>query len=385
MKTRLPITITLALASLVMLPDAVAQRNASGSGRSSRTTQTSRSTSSRQSARPAKSGNQSTSRPGNASSSSRSTKSSTKKATPVRTDNKKTQTVRKDNSAKVRTDGSSSVRPGGNGSSTSRSTKSSTKKATPVRTDDRKSQSVRHDKNSSVRPGNGGSPQHGGNSAVRPGNGGAPHHGGSSAPRPGNTSYRPGPRPHYDYCHHDYRPPRPNGGYWGPPPVNHYRPVCHMPPPPPRPVYVNYTVPTIGNILGLAFGSFIDAGINTLFNTGYTVLGYVDNAIYLSNVRQLGYVWPEATVYYTDGLMSNTQFQYWTPAPDVVRFNNVYRQLVSIYGAPVSSNTINGITTVSWWGGSNTGYVTLQYGLGNSIDGLANYYTTLTYSDGYGY
>lgn len=158
-----------------------------------------------------------------------------------------------------------------------------------------------------------------------------------------------------------------------------------MPPPPPRPVYVNYTVPTIGNILGLAFGSFIDAGINTLFNTGYTVLGYVDNAIYLSNVRQLGYVWPEATVYYTDGLMSNTQFQYWTPAPDVVRFNNVYRQLVSIYGAPVSSNTINGITTVSWWGGSNTGYVTLQYGLGNSIDGLANYYTTLTYSDGYGY
>lgn len=223
-----------------------------------------------------------------------------------------------------------------------------------------------------------------GNSYYRHGghNGNRQHHGGgNSVHRPGE--YRPGPRPHYNYCRPGYRPPRPGGGYWGAPPVNIYRPVYYLPPVPPRPAYVSYTVPTIGNILGLAFGSFIDAGINALFNNGYNVLGYVNNAVYIGNVRQLGFIWPEATVYYTDGLMSNTQFQYWTQAPDVVRFNNVYAQLAATYGAPVSSNTSGGITTVSWWGGNNTGYITLQYGPGASASGLTSYYTTLTYSDGY--
>lgn len=232
-----------------------------------------------------------------------------------------------------------------------------------------------------MRPGTTHRPGNNGHGNMRPGHG-RPPHGGNSASRPG-TSYRPGPRPNYNYMHHGYRPPRPGGGYWGAPPVNVYRPVYWLPPRPPRPVYISYAVPSIGTILGLTFGSFIDAGINMLFNTGYNVLGYANNAVYLGNVSQLGLLWPEATVYYTDGLMSNTQFQYWTQAPDVARFNNVYAQLAATYGAPVSSNTYNGVTTVSWWGGNNTGYITLQYGPGNSASGLANYYTTLTYSDDY--
>lgn len=232
-----------------------------------------------------------------------------------------------------------------------------------------------------MRPGTTHRPGNNGHGNMRPDHG-RPPHGGNSASRPG-TAYRPGPRPNYNYMHHGYRPPRPGGGYWGAPPVNVYRPVYWLPPRPPRPVYISYAVPSIGTILGLTFGSFIDAGINTLFNTGYNVLGYANNAVYLGNVSQLGLLWPEATVYYTDGLMSNTQFQYWTQAPDVARFNNVYAQLAATYGAPVSSNTYNGVTTVSWWGGNNTGYITLQYGPGNSASGLANYYTTLTYSDDY--
>ena len=241
--------------------------------------------------------------------------------------------------------------------------------------------------NSGVRPGGNPGSQPGGNNGVRPGGNssnrpGMTGHPGSSAQRPG--SYRPSVvRPNNHYLQPNYRPPRPGGGYWGPPVVNTYRPVFYLPPRPPRPVYVNYSVPSIGTILGLTFGTFIDASLNTLFNAGYNILGYANNAVYLGNVHQLGFLWPEATVYYSDGLMSDTQFYYWTPRPDVLRFNSVYNSLVSIYGAPVSSNTINGVTTVSWWGGNNTGFITLSYGPGNSATGLANYYTTLTYSDYY--
>ena len=370
MKTRLFITITLALASLIALPEAVAQRNSSGSARNSggRTSQTSRNSASpRQNARQAQG-------------SSRSSQS----ARPAGNATRPTQTTRPTNSA-------ATSRPGN--VSTSRPTQT-TRPSHAVTARPGSAATVRPSNNASaVRPGQSARPSNGSMSRPMPGHNsgssvsrpsGIAGNGGHSAPRPG-SAYRPGPRPNYNYCRPNYRPPRPGGGYWGAPPVNIYRPVYYLPPRPPRPVYVTYNVPTIGSVLGLAFGSFIDAGINTLFNNGYNVLGYVNNAVYLGNVRQLGYIWPETTVYYTDGLMSNAQFQYWSQAPDVVRFNNVYSELVSVYGAPVSSNTINGVTTVSWWGGNNTGYVTLQYGPGASTTGLTNYYTTLTYSDGYDY
>lgn len=230
------------------------------------------------------------------------------------------------------------------------------------------------------RPGNGDNRPGGNGINNRPGGHGP---GGNSAQRPG-TAYRPTTvRPNYNYMRPDYRPPRPGGGFIAPPPVNAYRPVYFLPPPPPRPVVFRPGIPTIGTILGLTFGTFIDNAIYSLYNTGYNVLGYSNNMVYLGNVNQLGYLWPEATIYYTDGLLSNTQFQYWTPLPDLARFNNVYRQLVATYGAPVSNSTYNGVTTVSWWGGNNTGFITLQYGPGTSATGLSNYYTTLTYSDNY--
>ena len=219
-----------------------------------------------------------------------------------------------------------------------------------------------------------------------PANPGRPGFGNSHQPpgRPGpsHAPYRPNvPRPHTNFRNPGYRPPRPYGGYWGAPPRNIYRPLFFNPLPPPRPLYINYSLPRLGTILGLTFGTFIDASINTLYAAGYNVLGYANNIVYLGNVRQLGCLWPEVTIYYNDGLMSDTQFQYWTNSPNSSRFDNIYAQIVSTYGAPVSSNTVNGVTTVSWWAGGDTGYITLQYGPGTSDTGLTNYYTTLTYSD----
>ena len=220
----------------------------------------------------------------------------------------------------------------------------------------------------------------GGNSASRPGATVKPQ-----PNRPAPPPYRPSvSRPHYNYAAPGYRPPRPNGGYWGAPPVNIYRPVFYRPVPPPRPAVISYVYPSVTSILGLAFGSFLDAGINALYTAGYNVLGYADNMVYLSNVSQLGYIWPEATVYYTDGLMSNTQFQYWTTYYDTNRFNSVYNLLTNTYGYPVNNYTENGIRYVNWWAGGDTAYITLQYGPGLGNNGRTTYYyTTLTYSDYY--
>lgn len=229
-----------------------------------------------------------------------------------------------------------------------------------------------------TRPGHDNRPGHNGG-ATRPGHDNRPGYrpGGNSAPRPGSWSHHS--RPHYKYRRPGYRPPRPGGGYWGPPVASPYR-INYWVPPVPRYVRVLPAVPSIGTILGLTFGSFIDAGINSLFNAGYTVTGYLNNAIYLSNVRQLGYVWPEAMVMYTDGLMSGTQFYNWSAMRDQSMYYNLYNQLTALYGNPVDVNYSGTGPSATWWGGGNTGYITLSYGYGASATGMNNYYTSLTYT-----
>ena len=187
-------------------------------------------------------------------------------------------------------------------------------------------------------------------------------------------------RPHYHYKGPHYRPPRPWGGYWTVPPVNIYRPKFYAPAPPPPRTVVVYNVPVLSTILGTAFGTFIDTSLNQIYNSGYNILGYDNNIVYLSNVNQLGYEWPEVSAYYTDGLLSDVQFQNWTSNPSNYLFDRVYSQLQSTYGSPLEYDTVDGIVTVNWWAGENTGYVTLQYGPGLSESGSTYYYTTLTYS-----
>ncbi len=224
-----------------------------------------------------------------------------------------------------------------------------------------------HDKPGYDRPGNN-----------RPGHGGfRPGHGGNSVHRPGG--WASAARPHYNYRRPGYRPPRPGGGYWGAPLPNPYR-INYWIPPVPRYVRVLPSVPTIGTVLGLTFGSFIDAGINALYNAGYSINGYYNNAIYLNNVLQFGYTWPEVVVQYDDGLMSGTQFYNWSAVPDQNMYYNLYNQMTARYGAPVETSFTNGGQTSTWWAGGNTGYITLSYGYGPSATGMSNYYTSLTYT-----
>ena len=215
-------------------------------------------------------------------------------------------------------------------------------------------------------------------SAPKPGHDhGHPSHHGHSAPPPGH-------HPHHDYKRHDYHPPRPGGGHWGPPP-HHY---CHhwsrpLPPPPPVTVHCHPGVPVIDMLFGVPFGMFIDYSINSLVSMGYNVLGYANNAIYMNGVSQFGYTWDDVQLNYNDGLFSSACLQYWSSSSSRTRFNNVYNQLCSLYGSPVSNNSYNGITSYTWWGGNQTGYVTLEFGYGRSDDGYAGYFTTVFYGSNY--
>lgn len=206
---------------------------------------------------------------------------------------------------------------------------------------------------------------------------GHPSHHGHSAPPPGH-------HPHHDYKHHDYHPPRPGGGHWGPPPHNyHYHWSRPLPPPPPVTIHCHPGVPVIDMLFGVPFGMFIDYSINSLVQMGYNVLGYANNAIYMNSVPQFGYTWDDVQLYYNDGLFSSACLQYWSSSSSRSRFNSVYNQLCSLYGSPVSNNSYNGITSYTWWGGNQTGYVTLEFGYGRSDDGHAGYFTTVFYGSNY--
>ena len=224
--------------------------------------------------------------------------------------------------------------------------------------------------------------------------GGPEHKPHGSAPKPGHdhghpshhdhSAPPPGHHPHHDYKRHDYHPPRPGGGHWGPPP-HHY---CHhwsrpLPPPPPVTVHCHPGVPVIDMLFGVPFGMFIDYSINSLVSMGYNVLGYANNAIYMNGVSQFGYTWDDVQLNYNDGLFSSACLQYWSSSSSMTRFNSVYNQLCSLYGSPVSNNSYNGITSYTWWGGNQTGYVTLEFGYGRSDDGYAGYFTTVFYGSNY--
>ena len=249
---------------------------------------------------------------------------------------------------------------------------------------------VRPGGNNSNRPGAsvapGHTPNRPGSSTVRPGTaanrpGGVRPGASHPATRPGSSVSRPGGWSpvvplHNNWNHPGYRPPRPGGGYWAAPAPSRWRIGYWVPPVPPRYTYAVVGAPTLGTLLGLTFGSFIDAGINSLYNAGYNVAGYADNVIYLTNVTQLGFLWPEVAMQYTNGLLSNGQFSYYSATPGMGRYNSLFQQLCLQYGNPVA-NTNN---TTTWWAGDNTGYITLHYAYMNSLQGVPGYYTTLTYS-----
>lgn len=226
--------------------------------------------------------------------------------------------------------------------------------------------------NNGNRPGNGGNHGNGGNvnNGNRPGNGG---NNGNHGNKPGNNWNGSAPRPGHGSNVMPYYStrPKPVGHHWSRP----------LPPPPPRYAggYRPY-VPTIGEVLGVTFGSLINYGVSQLIGAGYNVLSAVDNIIYLNNVNQFGVVWPYVTMYYAPGGgMTGARFQYSSGYNNWGNYNSAYTQLCRMYGAPVSVERYGNNAKAVWWGGNNNGYITLSYSPGYDQYGNPYFYTDMIY------
>lgn len=130
-----------------------------------------------------------------------------------------------------------------------------------------------------------------------------------------------------------------------------------------------------GTILGVALGTAIGASLTALANNGYTVSSYGNDVVYLTNVPQMNYYWPDAALYYNNGMLYGSQFTNATPYYDMSRFNSLYATFTSQYGMPVEYITRGGITRATWYGAANR-FVTLTFGLNGG-----SYYTTLSFGN----
>ena len=275
------------------------------------------------------------------------------------------------------------------------------------KTNNRPSRPVNTGNNS--RPGNNGNSRPGnGSNNSRPGNNG--NHNGNSKPgnngnynpgKPGNNgnhngNYKPGNNGNHNGNHNSgvshwpgYRPPsgpapvvrhgthRPNWSTPVPPPHRNYRPVCR---PIPRPVpphgyHPCHTAPVIHTILGITFGTLYNASLDYLYSKGYEIDGYADNTVYLRNVPEMGYTWPDATIYYDSyGRLASSQFIYSTSFSALGRYDRLYHTLSMTYGSPVSASWNGAHRETIWYGGDARGYVSLEYDYSGG-----RYYTILSY------
>ena len=240
--------------------------------------------------------------------------------------------------------------------------------------------------NNGHRPGNnGGSNGHrpGNNNPGRPGNnnnGHRPGNNGHNPGRPGHGGYNRG-RPHRPGG--DYRPHRPNRPHRPTvivPPHRPHRPPmrpCSRPVPPPswRP---RPAAPVIASILGITFGTAINMSLDYLINRGYTIDGYGNDAVYLRDVNEMSYYWPDATLYYGAGGLARSEFLYSTSYPDPMRYNSLYTRFNRTYGPPINIVRTGGVLSATWFA-PNRGYVTIDYRSQYSLGGDLRYFTTLTF------
>lgn len=192
-------------------------------------------------------------------------------------------------------------------------------------------------------------------------------------PRPTGPSYgpghgyRPGPVPGFGHIHFG-APHRP----MLPPPAPFHRPV-------PPPHFVAHGPSLFSTILGVALGTALNVSLGNLVRDGYTVSAYGNDAIYLSNVRQLNMIWPNATMYYNNGYLSASEFVYSTSYFDIYRYNQAYAMLVNSYGAPIQAQSLGGGGMSSTWWGPSGQFVTLRYTTQTAYNGTVRYYTTLSF------
>lgn len=240
--------------------------------------------------------------------------------------------------------------------------------------------------NNGHRPGNnGGNNGHrpGNNNPGRPGNnnnGHRPGNNGHNPGRPGHGGYNPG-RPHRPGG--DYRPHRPNRPHRPTvivPPHRPHRPPMRpwsrpVPPPSWRP---RPAAPVIASILGITFGTAINMSLDYLINRGYTIDGYGNDAVYLRDVNEMSYYWPDATLYYGAGGLARSEFLYSTSYPDPMRYNSLYTRFNRTYGPPINIVRTGGVLSATWFA-PNRGYVTIDYRSQYSLGGDLRYFTTLTF------
>lgn len=219
------------------------------------------------------------------------------------------------------------------------------------------------------------------NGGNRPGN-----NNGGNRPGMNNGNHNNGFRPNQPGHNSNYpsfgRPTQP--GHFTPPPappVRPYRPTrpgwsaWHRPTPPSswRPVV---GVPSIGSILGMAFGTVLSNSIDFLTSAGYTIDGYQNGVVYLRNVPQLNFYWPDAMLYYDNGRLAGSEYIYSSNYYDQARYNTAYNSLVYNYGQPVSVTYPSAGNVLSTWFVPGGSFITLQFGP-NTLGGQRRYYTTL--------
>lgn len=183
----------------------------------------------------------------------------------------------------------------------------------------------------------------------------------------------------------DYRNPNsPRYDYsWNPvaPPARPYRPVRPLPRPLPPPNYRPYHgAPVIDNILGLAFGTAAWASVNYLHDKGYYIDGYSNTTVYLRDVRQLMYNWPDVILNYDSfRRLISMQFIYSTSYDDSSRYSRLYSDLCSSYGPPVTYQQTRGGYECVWYGAGARNFVTLEYDMNYASNGRPRFYTILSY------
>ena len=284
---------------------------------------------------------------------------------------------------------------GRNNNNSPRSTTS--RSSNSPRSNSGRNNSPRQNSNNNSRPGgNNNTPKPGGNNNARPGgNHNTPKPGGNNhnAPRPGGNNHnapRPGgnshhaPKPNHHAPHpgnHSHHAPKPN--HHAPHHGHVHRPHC----PPPRPYYrptpppsfrPYHGCPTFRTIFGITFGTTINLSLDYLYRNSYNVYGYGNDVIYLRNVNQYGYLWPDATLFYGSTGLVGTQLIFSTNYHDHARYNMVFNSLIGQYGNPISvQNTSNGMTA-TWWGYDGQ-YITLEFRPSYTNNGQLRYFTTLSF------
>ena len=173
-----------------------------------------------------------------------------------------------------------------------------------------------------------------------------------------NNGWKPrfdGDRFFHNFRHNSWswsKPIRPSVRPWRPATMWVYRPIVTVN------VNLYYGRPTIGGVLGLAWGTSFGNALNYLYYNGYYIDGYMDNIVYLTDVELLEYGWDDVMMQFDgNNNLDYVEFVYTSDDYDTSRFFSLYNELCSIYGSPVSFTN----NMYSWYGGDGIGFVNLGF------------------------